>query len=37
MEVKLPDLRQYIEENRKMEYVFHLNIWQDSARWTKNV
>jgi len=37
MEVKLPDLRQYIEENRKMEYVFLVNIWQDFAQWDKNI
>jgi len=34
--MKLYDIYQYIEENRKMEYVFRLNIWQDFARWAKN-
>ncbi len=37
MGMKLHDICQYIEENCKMEYVFHLNIWQDFARWDKNV
>ena len=37
MGMKVHDFYQYIEENCKMEYVFHLNIWQDFAQWDKNI